>query len=67
MNDPEVVRRDEGLGDLTRDRKRVRKAEPLAFPRDPVRARLAGASSARVLPPTSSMTMARTGPDSSMP
>ena len=42
MNDPEVVRRDEGLGDLTRDRKRVRKTEPLAFPRNLVRARLAG-------------------------
>ena len=42
MNDPEVVRRDEGLGDLPRDRERVRKTEGLAFPSDLVRERLTG-------------------------
>ena len=69
MNDPEVVRRDEGLGDLARDRQRFRKAERLAFPRNLVRARLAGDElrQLRRSPPTSSMTMARTVPDSSMP
>ena len=67
MNDPVVVRRLERLGDLSRDRKRVRKTEPLAFPRNLVRARPPAISSASVLPSTSSMTMARTGPDSSMP
>jgi hypothetical protein len=42
VNDPEVVRRDESLGDLTRDRDRVRQAQPQAFARNLVRARLAG-------------------------
>ena len=42
MDDPEVVRRGKGLSNLPRDRKRIRKAQPLAFPPNLVRARLAG-------------------------
>ncbi len=42
MNDPEVVRCDEGLGDLPRNRERVRNTEGLALPGGLVRERLTG-------------------------
>ena len=65
MDDPELVRGGKGLGDLARDRQRIRRPQRTVCRRGcSLRAAM---SSASVAPLTSSMTMARVLPDSSMP